>query len=102
MLHLEPRCCAVGPLAASPPHLAYFALLMLSPPSLILTCAGGIVRIARSTITGEFAAVKKIKRPGKGNVHRSQAVVREMSMLKLVDEHPNIISLKDVFETNSH
>ncbi|ORY88964.1 hypothetical protein BCR35DRAFT_329435 [Leucosporidium creatinivorum] len=60
----------------------------------------GRVRLARSTITGDFAAVKKVKRVSGSSKH-ADVIHREISMMKLV-EHPHILQLRDVFETPTH
>ena len=95
----------------------YFSLLYVSART--LTRISGRVRIARSTITGQFAAIKLIKKPsedvkaGTTLSGRSQktdvrsqkslreAADREIVILKLV-EHPNVLRLLDVYETPDH
>ncbi|GAA5969539.1 hypothetical protein JCM11641_008149 [Rhodosporidiobolus odoratus] len=61
----------------------------------------GHVRLARSTRTGEFAAIKKVKRVPPEDRH-AKSVHREISLMKLVAPHPHLVELLDVFETPSH
>ncbi|GAA5920357.1 hypothetical protein JCM1841_005582 [Sporobolomyces salmonicolor] len=61
----------------------------------------GQVRLARSTQTGEFAAIKKVRRLP--DAHRdAKSVHREISLMKLVAPHPHVVELFDVFETEQH
>ncbi|GAA5859473.1 hypothetical protein JCM1840_004631 [Sporobolomyces johnsonii] len=61
----------------------------------------GHVRLARSTQTGEFAAIKKVRRLP--DAHRdAKSVHREISLMKLVAPHPHVVELFDVFETEQH
>ncbi|BGP18644.1 serine/threonine-protein kinase gin4 [Rhodosporidiobolus nylandii] len=61
----------------------------------------GHVRLARSTRTAEFAAVKKVLRLPANDKH-AKSFHREISLMKLVAPHPHLVELLDVFETPSH
>ncbi|BGP57154.1 serine/threonine-protein kinase gin4 [Rhodotorula sphaerocarpa] len=59
--------------------------------------SSGQVRLARSTATGDFAAVKRVSRWSDNDRH-AQAIHREISVMKLVSAHPHFVRLFDVYE----
>ncbi|GAA6029104.1 hypothetical protein JCM8097_001598 [Rhodosporidiobolus ruineniae] len=61
----------------------------------------GHVRLGRSVRTGEFAAIKKVKRLPASDKH-ANSIHREISLMKLVAPHPHLVELLDVFETPTH
>ncbi|GAA6004053.1 hypothetical protein JCM10207_006534 [Rhodosporidiobolus poonsookiae] len=61
----------------------------------------GHVRLARSTKTGEYAAIKKVLKLPAEDRH-AKSVHREISLMKLIAPHAHIVELLDVFETPTH
>ncbi len=83
---------------------AYILLLRATSPPRCRTRAGkgrfSTVYQCRHTLSGEHAAVKVVEKSALDS-REAEAMRTEIAILKLVN-HPNIMRLREVFETRTH
>ena len=78
---------------------------LIGPFTIIRLIGGGNsskVKLGQNTQTGQLVAIKIIKKSSYiGQPHLEKKVKREIALLKLVD-HPHILSLVDIYESQRH